>query len=475
MRRLPIFWRLFLSYLPAVALAVLAFFAGDYVPQGDAHAAVWPAQSLAVGAVVLTVLAAGLGLVSSERISRSLQVMRASAEHFAVGDFSRRLRVPNTPEIGNLAAALNDMAAQLEAQISVVTQQRNEQEAILVSMQEGVLALDPQAHVIAMNPAAEALLGVTAAQARGRTVQEVVRNVGLQRLLTDAMSKAEPTTGEIVLRGDDERFLQGTATALRNAAGRDLGMLVVLNDITRLRRLENIRRDFVANVSHELKTPITSIKGFVETLRDGALDDRPQAERFLEIVARHADRLHAIIEDLLSLSRLEQSNRVAEIPRPEVQVSAIVKAALLDCSAKAAARQVTVVPSCSPGLRVKANAALLEQAIVNLLDNAISYSNASGTVWLTARQANGEVRIDVRDEGIGIAPQHVARIFERFYRTDKARDRASGGTGLGLAIVKHIAQIHDGQVSVTSEVGKGSTFSLHLSQPEAAVEDATPA
>lgn len=470
MLRLPIFWRLFLSYLPAVALAVWVFFAGDYPPQNGANAAPWPAQPLLVGTAILAVLTAGMGLVSSERISRSLQVMRASAEHFVRGDFSYRLRIPNTPEIGNLAATLNNMAAQLEDQISVVTQQRNEQEAILVSMQEGVLALDPQAHVIAMNPAAEALLVVPAAQAHGRTVQEVIRNVGLQRLLTDAVSKAEPTTGEIVLRGDEERFLQVTATALRNAAGRDLGMLVVLNDITPLRRLESIRRDFVANVSHELKTPITSIKGFVETLRDGALDDRPQAERFLEIVARHADRLHAIIEDLLSLSRLEQSNQIAEIPRPEVPLSPIVEAAVLDCSAKAAARQVTVVPSCGTGLRVRANAPLLEQAIVNLLDNAISYSNPEGTVWLTARQRNGEVSIDVRDEGIGIAPEHVPRIFERFYRTDKARDRASGGTGLGLAIVKHIAQIHDGQVNVTSEVGQGSTFSLHLSQPKIAME-----
>ena len=462
MRRLPIFWRLFLSYLPAVALALMVFFVGD----GANDAPLYP-HSLAVGAILLTVLAAGIGLISSQRISRTLQVMRASAEHFAAGDFSHRLHIPNTPEMGNLAATLNNMAAQLEDQISVVTQQRNEQEAILVSMQEGVLALDSQAYVIAMNPAAESLLAV---QARGRTVQEVIRNVGLQRLLTDAVSKAEPTTGEIVLRGDEERFLQVTATALREAAGRDLGMLVVLNDITRLRRLENIRRDFVANVSHELKTPITSIKGFVETLRDGALDDRPRADRFLEIVARHADRLHAIIEDLLSLSRLEQNNQIAEVPRPEVQLSAIVEAALLDCSAKAAARQVTVVPSCVPGLHVKANAPLLEQAIVNLLDNAISYSNADGTVWLTARQENGEVRIDVRDEGIGIASEHVPRIFERFYRTDKARDRASGGTGLGLAIVKHIAQIHDGQVSVASEVGQGSTFSLHLSQPRITVE-----
>ena len=207
----------------------------------------------------------------------------------------------------------------------------------------------------------------------------------------------------------------------------------------------------------------------METLRDGALDDRPQAERFLDIVARHADRLHAIIEDLLSLSRLEQSNQVADVPRPEVPLSPIVEAAVLDCSAKAAVRQVTVVPSCVSGLRVKANAPLLEQAIVNLLDNAISYSNPNGTVWLTARQENGAVRIDVRDEGIGIAPEHVPRIFERFYRTDKARGRASGGTGLGLAIVKHIAQIHDGQVGVTTEVGKGSTFSLHLSLTETAV------
>jgi two-component system phosphate regulon sensor histidine kinase PhoR len=472
MRRLPIFWRLFLGYLPAVALALLVLLAGDYPIRDGAHAAPWPAPSLVVvvAAVVLTVLAAAAGLISSERISRSLQVMRASAEHFAVGDFTHRLRIPNTPEMGNLAAALNGMAAQLEEQISVVTQQRNEQEAILVSMQEGVLALDPHAHVMAMNPAAEALLAVPATQARGRTVQEVIRNVGLQRLLTDAMSKSEPTMGDIVLRGDEERFVQVTATALRDAAGRDLGMLVVLNDITQLRWLENIRRDFVANVSHELKTPITSIKGFVETLCDGALDDRPQAERFLEIVARHADRLHAIIENLLSLSRLEQTHRVADIPRPEVQLAPIVEAAVLDCAAKATARQVTVVPFCVAGLRVKANAPLLEQAIVNLLDNAISYSNAKGTVWLTARQGNGEVRIDVRDEGIGIAPEHVSRIFERFYRTDKARGRASGGTGLGLAIVKHIAQIHDGQISVTSEVGRGSTFSLHLSRPGTALK-----
>ena len=464
MRRLPLFWRLFLGYVPALGLALLVLSVADYTSQDSTNDAL-PAGFLVVAAL-LTVSAALVGLIFSLRVSRSLQVIRASAEHFAGGDFSHRLRIPNTPETGNLAVTLNNMAAQLEEQIDVVTQQRNEQEAILSSMQEGVLALDPQAHVIAMNPAAEALLSVPLPRARGRTVQEVIRNVGLQRLLTDAMPKAEPTTGEIVLRGNEERFVQVTATALRDAAGRDLGMLLVLNDITQLRRLENIRRDFVANVSHELKTPITSIKGFVETLRDGALADRPQAERFLEIVNRHADRLNAIIEDLLSLSRLEQTNQAAEMPRPGVQLGPIIEAAVLDCSAKAAARQITILPSCADGLFVKAIAPLLEQAIVNLLDNAISYSNPAGTVWLTAQGDGGEVRIDVRDEGIGIAPEHVTRIFERFYRTDRTRDRARGGTGLGLAIVKHIIQIHDGQVDVASEVGRGSTFSLRLPQPE---------
>ena len=464
MRRLPLFWRLFLGYVPSAGLALLVLFVTGYPSQDSANNALL-AGLLVVGAL-LTALAAVVGLISSLRVSRSLQAIRASAQHFASGDFSHRLRIPNTPETGNLAVTLNRMAAQLQEQIDVVTQQRNEQEAILSSMQEGVLALDPQAHVIAMNPAAEGLLSVPSPRARGRTVQEVIRNVGLQNLLTDAMPRAEPTTGEIVLRGNEERFVQVTATALRDAAGRDLGMLVVLNDITQLRWLENIRREFVANVSHELKTPITSIKGFVETLRDGALADRQQAERFLEIVGRHADRLNAIIEDLLSLSRLEQTNQAHEMPRPEVRLGPVIEAAVIDCSAKAAARQITILSSCDDGLLVQAKAPLLEQAIVNLLDNAISYSNPAGTVWLTARGVEGEVHIDVRDEGIGIAPEHVSRIFERFYRTDRARDRASGGTGLGLAIVKHIIQIHDGQVDVTSEVGQGSTFSLRLPQPD---------
>jgi two-component system phosphate regulon sensor histidine kinase PhoR len=474
MRQLSLFWKLYLSYVLVIVLALLMVVVGSYTvqafrslflaqpvlaPDSPAHLRV---DSFVFGGGVLVLLAAALGLFTSRRISQPLQDMRRGAERFAAGDFHDRLTVPDTVELGSLAMTLNRMAAQLAAQIAVITQQRNEQEAILASMQEGVLALDTQERVITVNRAAEALLGVVATQAKGHTIQEVVRNVALQRLLVAAMHSPEPTTADIVLRGAGERFLQATATALRDAQGHDIGVLVVLNDVTPLRRLENIRRDFVSNVSHELKTPITSIIGFVETLRDGALDDHEHAEHFLDIIARHADRLHAIIEDLLVLSRLEQDREGYDIPRSEACLTEVLQAAILDCAAKAAARHVTVLPTCAADLHATVNAPLLEQALVNLLDNAITYSHPESCVWVTARQADDMLVIDVRDQGTGIPPDHLDRIFERFYRVDKARSRDSGGTGLGLAIVKHIAQVHGGQVLVTSTVGQGSTFTLRL-------------
>lgn len=472
MRRWSLFWKLYLSYLFVILLALLVIVVGDYTflqPQwttsllGDGHLG---AQPLALGGVVLAVLAAGLGLFTSGRITQPLQEMRWGAERFATGDFSQRLAVPDTVELGSLAATLNHMAEQLATQIRVITQQRNGQDAILASMQEGVLALDSQERVLTINRAAESLLGVIAAQATGRTIQEVVRNSALQRLLVTAMHSVESQTAEIVLRGAEERVLQATATALHEASGRDIGVLVVMNDVTQLRHLENVRRDFVANVSHELKTPITSIKGFIETLRDGALDDRPQAERFLGIIARHADRLQAIIEDLLSLSRLEQESGSYDIVCTEESLAEIVEAAMVACDAKATARQVTIVPACPLDLLVVVNAPLLEQALVNLLDNAIIYSKPGSTVWVDASCAGSELSVRVRDQGFGIPQEYHSRIFERFYRVDKARSRDSGGTGLGLAIVKHIAQVHGGHVAVASTVGQGSTFTLRLPQSQ---------
>jgi two-component system phosphate regulon sensor histidine kinase PhoR len=473
-RQLSLFWKLYLSYLLVIILALLMVIVGsDAVGVFGESFLTQPvvtlapqthlsAQSIILGGCVLICLAAALGLFTSRRISQPLQDMRRGAERFAAGDFYHRLTIPDTVELASLALTLNRMAAQLAEQIAVITQQRNEQEAILVSMREGVLALDRQERVITVNRAAEALLGAVATQAKGRSIQEVVRNVTLQRLVAAAMHSTESATADIVLRGSEERFLQATATALRDAQGQDIGVLVVLNDVTQLRHLENIRRDFVSNVSHELKTPITSIKGFVETLRDGALEHREHTERFLGIIARHAERLHAIIEDLLALSRLEQGDESYAIPRSETSLIDVVQAAILDCAAKAEAQRVTIVPTCAAELCATVNAPLLEQAIVNLLENAITYSNPDSCVWVSARQDADMLVIDVRDQGVGIPHDHLDRIFERFYRVDKARSRERGGTGLGLAIVKHIAQVHGGRVSVTSTVGQGSTFTLYI-------------
>ncbi|MGE3540038.1 MAG: two-component system histidine kinase PnpS [Candidatus Tectimicrobiota bacterium] len=474
MRHISLFWKLSFSYLLVSMLALLMVLIGTYAV-GVFRAVFWPASaaewgtesplgfpSIILGGCILIVLSAAIGLFTSGRIIQPLQGMQRGAERFASGDFRYRLPVPDTTELGGLALTLNRMAAQLAEQIAVITQQRNEHEAILASMHEGVLALDTDERVMTVNPAAEALLGVRETQAKGHTIQEVVRNIALQRLLVAAMQSPEPTMADLVLRGSEERFIQATATALRDAQRRELGVLVVLNDVTQLRRLENIRRDFVANVSHELKTPITSIKGFIETLRDGALEEPETAERFLGIVARHADRLHAIIEDLLTLSRLDQHREDYEIPRSDTALEEVLQGAMLDCAAKAEARGVSMVPRCAPTLRAFVNAPLLEQALANLLDNAITYSKPEGQVWINAQQEAEALVIAVRDTGPGIAREHLDRIFERFYRVDKARSREHGGTGLGLAIVKHIAQVHGGQVTVASTVGQGSTFTLRL-------------
>jgi two-component system, OmpR family, phosphate regulon sensor histidine kinase PhoR len=250
-------------------------------------------------------------------------------------------------------------------------------------------------------------------------------------------------------------------TALRDGHGQGVGAVIVLNDVTRYRHLENLRRDFVANVSHELKTPIASIKGFVETLLDGALQSPDDAQRFLKIIASHAERLNNIIEDLLSLSKIEQSEEAANLPLVEVPLRPVLEAALRGCEPQASARKVSLELRCEEIL-AHVNPPLMEQAIINLIDNAIKYSEPGGQVVVEAQQNASEVIVAVQDRGCGIATEHLPRLFERFYRVDRARSRKLGGTGLGLAIVKHIVQAHQGRVTVESTPGEGSTFSIHL-------------
>ena len=414
----------------------------------------------AIIAVVLAVLSLGL----SWKISRPLEILRLGARRFAAGDLSHRLPVSSSHEVGALAESMNQMAAQLDQRIRTIVTQRNEQQAVLSSMMEGVLAVNVHGGVMSLNAAAAAMLHLPADQCAGRLVEEVVRNIELQHFIRRTLNSDSPIEDQIVLHDitRPECHIQTYGTPLLGDAGERIGVLVVLNDITRIRRLEEVRRDFVANVSHELKTPVTSIKGFIETLLDGAMDNPEDRRRFLEIIARQANRLDSIIDDLLTLSRVEQQSDAELMATEPSKINPILTAAAELCEIRAAEKNIRITIDCAEAVEACVNASLLEQAVVNLVDNAVKYSDDGAEVRLEAACTDAELLIHVRDHGCGIAREHLPRLFERFYRVDKARSRKLGGTGLGLAIVKHIVQSHKGRVSVESRPGEGSVFTLHL-------------
>ncbi len=414
-----------------------------------------------VGVALATVtFLALLSYGMAHRVKLSVGSLVASARAFASGDLTYPLARAQIAEIDELADALAQMASSLGERLATLTRERNERDAILASMGEGVLAVDSAARVVRMNEACGQILGVSLARAEGHPIEEAVRHSHLQAFVKQALASDVPIETEISLLGDEDRFVLAHGAALRDGEGRRVGAVVVVSDITKLKRLERVRRDFVANVSHELKTPIAAIQGAAETLREGALDSPADAKTFVEIIARQASRLHAVIRDLLTLSRVEEEEERA-IALTVTPLQGIIDAALHTCSVKASEKRITVEVVGATATKVRADAPLLETAIVNLLDNAITYSEPGSTVTVRVSK-NAEVVVEVEDHGCGIEPRHLARLFERFYRVDKARSRTLGGTGLGLAIVKHIAQAHGGRVSVDSTPGVGSTFRIHL-------------
>lgn len=421
---------------------------------------------LGIGALIVAALAALFSLFVARRISRPLQEIKAAAERIAQGDLDNRLPESEFEEMAGVSESMNLMAGQLDERFRSAQRQQIEQQAIVSSMIEGVIAIDADQRVMSLNAAAANLLGLKAEDAVGRTILELTRNNDLQRLVAKTFTVGEPVEGDIGI-GDlagNGRYLQAHGTLLRDPGGESLGALVVLNDVTRLRKLESVRRDFVANVSHELKTPITSIKGFVETLIDNESMSTEERRRFLDIIARQSNRLHAIIEDLLRLSRIEQESERGEISLELGNIGEVIKAAIAACEPQARSKGVTIHANETATLRARINPPLLEQALVNLIDNAIKYSDPGTEVAVTGAVTDRLVTIAVRDQGSGIAKEHLPRLFERFYRVDRARSREQGGTGLGLAIVKHIVLAHGGNVTVQSEVGQGSTFTISLSR-----------
>jgi two-component system phosphate regulon sensor histidine kinase PhoR len=325
-----------------------------------------------------------------------------------------------------------------------------------------VIAIDREERVLNINAAAASLFGVVQADVIGRHIQEAVRNTEIQRFIASTLASPTATEGLMVRRDADDRQLQLHGAQLRDGSGSSIGAVVVLHDVTRLRRLETLRRDFVANVSHELKTPVTSIKGFVETLIDGAVDDPGHRDRFLAIIAKEADRLHRIIEDLLTLSRIEQDEERGGVLFETAPLLPVLEAAVQARESIARERDATVVIEAEGAPLVHMNAHLLEEAVSNLVDNAVKYGGATAHVRVHASAGAAGAIIAVSDQGPGIASDHLSRIFERFYRVDSARDRRSGSTGLGLSIVKHIVQAHGGTISVESTVGKGTVFTIIL-------------
>ena len=420
-------------------------------------------RQIAGAGLAMAGLAAILVWWTSRRIAAPLERMKEGADRFSRGQLDFRLDLPDTREFAGVAVALNVMAEDLQRQLTQIQRQQDESEAVFSSMDEGVLALDVSGRVLRLNQAGAQLLELAVEQVLGRSFREVARNPDLLRFL-DALAQAGRTLEQdLVLHTEPERHLQATGTPLRSRGGQPLGLLVVLNDVTRLRRLESMRRDFVANVSHELRTPITSIKGFVETLLDGSEHNTEDTRRFHEIILKHANRLNGIIEDLLRLSRIEQDQEQGQLELEPVAVRDLFDGVAQYYAAASEARGISLRFAAPEALSLSANHALLDQAVGNLVDNALKYSPSGTLVRVTAAERGpDEVEIRVIDQGSGIEARHLPRLFERFYRVDKARSRQVGGTGLGLAIVKHIAIAHGGAVGVDSRLGEGSEFWLRL-------------
>ena len=414
------------------------------------------------GGLLIALFAAGVSLFISKRISKPIEEIKKGAERFARGDLNYRMPASDTEEMRGLAEAMNQMAAQLDDRIKTVIKQRNELEAVLSSMKEGVIAVDLYEIIIRINQSAASMFKSRSSDLEQRSIQEVIRNSELQKIIKKAISSGEHSEGDVVLFQDEEIILNVQTTSLLDEGEDFIGILVVLNDVTRLRRLENMRKEFVSNVSHEIKTPLTAIKGFVETLSQGAMENPDEAKRFLNIIEKHVNRLVSIIEDLMHLSVIEQRDKSEGIKLEKGHIRSVIKTAIQVCQAKAESKKIKVNLICHEDISTKIDTQLLEQAAVNLLDNAIKYSEEGGLVQIEIITTDTEVCISFKDYGIGIPKEHLPRLFERFYRVDKARSRKLGGTGLGLAIVKHIIQTHGGYVTVESNPGEGSNFVIHL-------------
>lgn len=412
------------------------------------------------GAVLGFLLALAFAAAISHFVARvgsaTARSLASTASRMAAGDLNARARVSGRDELSKLGASLDQLAESLSTTLRQLRAERDRLDAVLSGMAEGVLLLDRRGRIELVNPALSSM-SLLGSEVQGKAPIEVIRNAELSMLLESAREAGEPVSGELELNvPTTSRLLVRT----RPLAGKEGGLVAVFVDVTDLRRLEGLRRDFVANASHELRTPIASIHSAAETLVAGAGSEEGSRTRFLDIIMRNATRLHQLVDDMLDLSRIESRgfNMVFE----PVMLVAVAEQVVVSVAADAGRKQIEVVVDLPDDAIVYADAHATEQILLNLVDNAIKYCPEKSKVVVRRVQGDGWVDVLVSDNGRGIESKHLPRLFERFYRVDAGRSRDVGGTGLGLAIVKHLSEAMKGSVRVESEVGRGTTFTVRL-------------
>ncbi|MBN1608549.1 MAG: HAMP domain-containing protein [Polyangiaceae bacterium] len=412
---------------------------------------------VSVSTVITLALATILVLLTSRRLSTSVRRLTLAARRMAAGHLEARTRASGRDELAELGRALDHLAAGLEDALGTLRKERDLLAGVLEGMREGVLLLDQQGRVALANTTLRATL-LLGPEFVGRPLSELAHNPELEQLVGEAACASEPVSGELEIGDLQPRRLLVRAAALPSEPG---GVLAVFVDVTELRRLETMRRDFVANASHELRTPVASVRSAAETLRR-AIETQPEdAAEFVEMIERNAARLQQLIEDLLDLSRIE--SRQYQLDIEALRLDDVIAQSVAASQDRADAKGLHITLAVDPALPpVCADRRAFDQIVTNLVDNAVKYCPAGATVTLSAERAEGGLRVLVEDTGPGIAPEHLSRLFERFYRVDAGRSRALGGTGLGLSIVKHLVEAMHGQVSVESTPGKGSCFSFTL-------------
>ena len=399
-------------------------------------------------------------ILMARTLSSTLSSVREVVVEYAKGNFAIELDIFGSREAVVLSRSVNSMGRQLQDKINTITYQKNELRGMLNSMQEPVILLNHRLEVKEMNPAAISLLLKDPDYPYlGKGILQVIRSVEVCDLAEKTLN-TEASHEEMIYFREYDIYLQTYGSYLFRDEDTPPSVLLVMNDLTRIKKIEEMRKDFVANVSHELRTPVTSILGYVETLQAGALDHREKAKEFIDIISRQTRNLTALIDDLLTLSRIEDGRsrfKMASFPLCDLLSSAVSL-----CLSKAKEKQSTIELKCSGDGLLHGHPVLLEQAVTNLIENAVKYCPQGSSVTVRGTLGQGIVKIEVQDNGPGIPEKDQDRIFERFYRVDKARSRDMGGTGLGLSIVKHISMIHGGTVSVDSREGQGCTFSISI-------------